>query len=507
MPYQETSPATLARIAVVLGARGAGAGAGRAGRAERSRAAAVLDDARGGSFRDEGLDEDAAEIVAEIEALERSKARTESRLLAAYAALHTVEELQLATLPRTPVQSSVDQVVTQEIACATGVGAAEVSRRLELATAPRRHRVLRQRLAEGRVSLHRALQVVAETRSLDDSVLPELESSVLAPAPDGSVSSQRLFMSRLHQCVRSADHRGEGERRCAAARRRLVHGRLTDDGMGVFTVVAPAERVVGALDRVDALARAARAAGDERTLDQLRSDLLTDLALFGTVSVECSDHSRSAEVAGAVGAKCGSWLASAPPAVVRIVVPFEVAAGLSDAACEIPGHGWVTAAHARQIMTAPRSVWRRLAVDVDSRRALELSTDRYEPTREMVEHVRAVDGVCRAPGCQVPAERCDLDHIVPWPTGETRVSNLEALSRGCHNLKTAGAWRVERVDEDDGIRWSTLAGRDYITYPKDWREALRDSGAAPPGAAPSSAALRGLDGATSDSRNCDPPPF
>ena len=115
----------------------------------------------------------------------------------------------------------------------------------------------------------------------------------------------------------------------------------------------------------------------------------------------------------------------------------------------------------------------RLAVEVDSGRALELSTERYAPTPAMVEHVCAVDGVCRAPGCQVPAERCDLDHLVPWPRGETRVSKFESLSRGCHNGKTAGVWTVCRVG-DDGISWTSLAGREYITYPKDWREALRD---------------------------------
>ena len=243
--------------------------------------------------------------------------------------------------------------------------------------------------------------------------------------------------------------------------------------MGTFTVVASAARVVGVLDRMDALARSARAAGDERTLDQLRSDLLCDLALFGTVPRESSE---STALPGVLASTCGSWLASAPPATVRIVVPFEVAAGLSDAACEIPGHGWVTAAHARQVITAPGSVWQRLAVDVESGRTLALSTGRYTPTREMVEHVRAVDGVCRAPGCQTPAERCDLDHLVPWPHGKTQVSNLQSLSRSCHNHKTVGAWTVERV-VDDGVRWTSLAGRDYVTYPKDWREALRDPGA------------------------------
>jgi hypothetical protein len=127
------------------------------------------------------------------------------------------------------------------------------------------------------------LQVVAETRALQDEVLPSLEAVVLAPAPHGSVASQRLFATRLRRCVRSADAGGEQQRRRSAAGRRTAYGRLVEDGMGTFTVVATAERVVGVLDRVDALARSARAAGDGRSLEQLRSDVLCDLALFGVV--------------------------------------------------------------------------------------------------------------------------------------------------------------------------------------------------------------------------------
>ncbi|MBC9823819.1 HNH endonuclease [Terrabacter sp. MAHUQ-38] len=322
------------------------------------------------------------------------------------------------------------------------------------------------------------------------------------------------------------DARGLDERRRSAARRRTAYGRLVEDGMGVFTVVASAERVVGVLDRADALARAARAAGDGRSLEQLRSDVLCDLALYGTVPPDTlpaeGDSRPGASPPGTVTAGPGTsgvppvyarLLGQAPAAVVRIVVPFEVAAGVSDAACEIPGHGWVTAGHARWIMTAAGSVWQRLAVEVDSGRALELSTDCYRPTAAMVAQVRAVDGVCRAPGCQVPAERCDLDHVVPWPRGETRVSNFESLSRVCHNGKTAGAWTVERV-EVDGLRWTSLAGREYITYPRDWREALRDPGSSPPASPPDEPPREALDersGASAeDSSHAppdDPPPF
>ncbi|MGO4597692.1 HNH endonuclease signature motif containing protein [Terrabacter sp. 2RAF25] len=314
---------------------------------------------------------------------------------------------------------------------------------------------------------------------MPDELLPAIETAVLAPAPDGSVPSQRLFSTRLRRLVCSADDRSGDERRRSAEASRTAHGRLTDDGLGTFTVTAPAETVVAVLDRADAMARAARAAGDPRTLDQLRSDSICSLALFGSLAAELNPFG-----------------APLPAAMVRIVVPFEVAAGLSHAACELPGHGWVTAAHARRIMTAEGSVWQRLAVDVTTGRALELSSDRYRPSPEMVEHVRAVDGVCRAPGCQVPADRCDLDHLVPWPLGPTDVTNAQSLSRGCHNSKTAGLWSAARAP-DDGIRWTTLTGRDYVTYPRNWREALDDPGAAPP-----------PDASRTDERpHDDPPPF
>jgi hypothetical protein len=483
------------------------------GRPARVRRILATDRARLGAavvvapvpFRDEGLDAAGDRVLSQVEALERAKARLESRLLEAYAALHTIQEQQLARLATAaPVPLSTERVVAAEIACATGVGQGEVSRRLELALAPRRHRVLREALRRGATSLHRALTLVAETRALPDHALPALETTVLAPAPDGTVATQQLFRARLRRTVTAADHRCSDERRRTATARRGVFGRLTEDGMGVITLTATAERVVGVLDRVDALARAARAAGDGRTLDQLRCDLLTDLALFGTTPGGHDGQALAGAASGSTagpdagpdaGPTCGRWLTAAPAAVVRIVVPFEVATGASDAACELPGHGWVTAAHARAIMTAPGSVWQRLAVDLDTGTAVQLSADCYTPTRAMAEHVRALDGTCRAPGCQVPAERCDLDHITPWPAGPTRVTNLQALSRGCHHPKTSGAWTARRDhhpaagpdDRDRGgggrgsgaTRWTTLTGREYVTYPKDWREALTDPGARP----------------------------
>ncbi len=120
------------------------------------------------------------------------------------------------------------------------------------------------------------------------------------------------------------------------------------------------------------------------------------------------------------------------------------------------------------------STWRRLLVDAETGAALHLETRAYRPTAAMRAHVEAVDGTCRAPGCTVPAARCDLDHDIPWPHGPTEVANLTSKHRPHHNLHTHGHWLVRR--DGDRVRWRTKAARIYDTHPKDWLEAVRDSG-------------------------------
>src|SRR6476661_7082658 len=90
---------------------------------------------------------------------------------------------------------------------------------------------------------------------------------------------QRTFVTRLRRAIASVDARGSDERRAHARSRRGVFGRLTGDGMGCLTLVADADAVAAVMDRLDGQARAARGAGDPRTLDQLRCDLATEALL------------------------------------------------------------------------------------------------------------------------------------------------------------------------------------------------------------------------------------
>ncbi|KMO74442.1 hypothetical protein MCHUDSM44219_03703 [Mycolicibacterium chubuense] len=75
----------------------------------------------------------------------------------------------------------------------------------------------------------------------------------------------------------------------------------------------------------------------------------------------------------------------------------------------------------------------------------------YRPSARLAQFVRLRDMFCRFPGCDVPAERCDIDHSEPWPYGPTHPSNMNCKCRTHHLGKTfAEGWR--EVQSPDGTR-------------------------------------------------------
>ncbi len=93
---------------------------------------------------------------------------------------------------------------------------------------------------------------------------------------------------------------------------------------------------------------------------------------------------------------------------------------------------------------------------------------RYTPTQITVDFVRCRDLTCRFPGCDKPAQFCDLDHTVPYPVGPTHPSNLKCLCRFHHLLKTfwngVKGWRDQQLP-DGTVVWTSPTGHTYTTYP------------------------------------------
>ncbi|AQT81255.1 hypothetical protein B1R94_21355 [Mycolicibacterium litorale] len=93
----------------------------------------------------------------------------------------------------------------------------------------------------------------------------------------------------------------------------------------------------------------------------------------------------------------------------------------------------------------------------------------YRPSTALADFVRCRDLTCRFPNCDHPADRCDLDHTIPYDAGgPTHASNLKALCRKHHLLKTfwcgPSGWRDVQL-ADGTVIWTSPSGRTYRTTP------------------------------------------
>jgi hypothetical protein len=93
---------------------------------------------------------------------------------------------------------------------------------------------------------------------------------------------------------------------------------------------------------------------------------------------------------------------------------------------------------------------------------------RHTPSAALTNFVRCRDLTCRFPGCDISAERCDIDHTIPYPVGPTCASNLKCLCRKHHLLKTfyngPDGWR-DRQLPDGTVIWIAPGGQTYRTQP------------------------------------------
>ena len=100
----------------------------------------------------------------------------------------------------------------------------------------------------------------------------------------------------------------------------------------------------------------------------------------------------------------------------------------------------------------------------------DLSTPSYEVPDRIREQVILRDQTCVFPWCSRPARRCDIDHVIPHDPdaaadgrpqpGPTATSNLAALCRGHHRLKTHTAWRYE-MTSNSVFEWTSPHGHRF----------------------------------------------
>jgi hypothetical protein len=351
----------------------------------------------------------------------------------------------------------------REIQIATGLPITHCQRLVWLASCePERITPILEQMRLGHLTLTRATTLAQATAHLDGFTAAAIAIRVLAPLtnpagsplPGTAPLSQATFTARLHrQLVLHHGLVAEAERTYAeAVKGRRAWAEPRPDGTGTLLIVGDGSRICAARGRIDNIARRLRNGGDDRTLDQLRADVATDLLLYGWIP---GDPKFAA-------------LGKPPAATIQLIVSLPTILGLDRGVGVIPGWGAVSSERARELALTAGSIWSRVVTDPLTGRAIEATAATYKVPAGMALQVTTRDGICRAPGCEIPAGTTDLDHSLEWrpagaggPTAET---NLASLHRGHHNLKTAGFWDSDQ-SADGSLCWTTAAGRTITTYP------------------------------------------
>jgi hypothetical protein len=250
-------------------------------------------------------------------------------------------------------------------------------------------------LEAGRITAGRAIVLIDELEAFDDELAGQLDADLADVAA-------RLAPWRIKQEVRRAalaiDAEAAALRNATATAERGTFFRAEQDGQASLTVFGPAVPVTRWHTSIDRRARALKAAGDPRTLDQLRFDLTVQ-------TLPCDVHAPADPTApdaptsaapggpGSPGAPAGPAGPASPAASVgsgvelvlpsaadrvtgdpdaglrptgvepasadcrmsrpvqaSIVVPVETSLGLSNEPGWLDGYGWIDAPTARLLL-------------------------------------------------------------------------------------------------------------------------------------------------------------
>ncbi len=300
-------------------------------------------------------------------------------------------------------------------------------------------------LARGLIDARTARAIADRLADLPLQTALDVQDRVLPGAGLRSPAQVDRDLTRALVEVDAAE--ASARHRRARGGRRVCHPTLLPDGMAGMWAVLPAESAALLDAALDGAAAAARAAGDTRTVDQLRADGLVDLAV------------------GPMGSRPGARVH------VDVTVALSTLLGLDDAPGELAGYGAVTAEQAAAL--AAGGTWRRIVTDPLSGVVLDVGRARYRPPAALRAHVVARDRTCARPGCVVPAHRAQIDHTVPFgaallgdpsagagtgpPQGHTCVENLAPLCAPDHLAKTLGVLRLEQPSAGV-LEWTTATG-------------------------------------------------
>jgi hypothetical protein len=337
-------------------------------------------------------------------------------------------------------------------------------------------------LSSGELDVARAAALADVLGSTAAELARAIEARLLPEAVDLSVARLR---ARALELLLSLDAAAAEERRQRAKKSADVFLQPGQDGMATLGADLPADEAAEGYAMIDALARMAKADGDDRPIAQLRTELFSLLLRRpgGADQPPAAAHlTITATLDSLTGASAeAAWVNGLviTAAHVRELLARIGALGLSDP----PAGGLtfaITDADGRLLATTTVAELLRLVragcpEHSDGACGCPVlgappATAAYAHTDRQERFVKTRDRTCRMPNCGQRVGWTDLDHVVPHACdGATTCTNLCCLCRSHHRLKTfARGWRFV-MDPDGTLQVTTPSGITRTTRPPGLR--------------------------------------
>ncbi|REK72212.1 HNH endonuclease [Aeromicrobium endophyticum] len=345
----------------------------------------------------------------------RDRARGEFRELAAMLEFRDLELERIEAEVESAIKRFNERgAIALEIGEAIGFSEGQVQHRLSFADTVRdQSPTTWAAFGEGRVDLARVREIghtISQLKRAES--VHRLNRRVVEYAQTHTVAELRAWLKRFVRRVEAdlAIERADDER--AKRHVSFQHG---DDSMGFLGAYLPAHELAAVEDRIRKAARRDVDPDDDRTVAQREADLLV---------AWCTESDAAEAVVDAN---------------IAVTVDADVLAGANPGFAESADGRWgVPATWIADVVGSGSTFWHRIVVDPvgDDILAHEY-IGRFAPDVLNIA-LRFLYGTCQSPGCMVPAERCDIDHRVPFPHGPTRGDNLGPLCRRHHTYKGHG---------------------------------------------------------------------
>jgi hypothetical protein len=367
-------------------------------------------------------------------------------------------------------------------------------------------------LEDGRIDRDKAKTIADGVCLLPDETARHVEERVLPDAPGKTCAQLR---AAIRKAVLEIDPDAYAKRRRQAEEDRSLELRDNDDGTSdICARNLPAQVASAVYNRVNAIAQALKADGDPRTIDQLRVDVLADLARNhypclhaparpdgtpkdatpedgtpedGTPEDGAADRPGgvSDEQAGACsgnapsGARDGEGDAGSNDAdederAVAAGIAEALRGQLTDLTDRLGDDARTRNTRAALVAEAARRMKDALT-DLKSRWCattanrdgdiIRHGADSYRPPAKMLRDIQNRDRTCVFPGCRIRAVKCDADHTVAYHKGgPTCRCNVASLCRRHHRLKQRPEWQLHHISPGVLV-WIAPTGHWYVTGP------------------------------------------